>query len=205
MQNKKREVRQTPKEAKLSKPNYVQITEQSAQVLLKILEFEIEEITVAKLKDLGFSGFSVNAFIKEAEADVRQFLAFNEWASTKSKISIGKNVGRHTEILEIKPDKIVTNPLSAKILLELAKASRANREVNKKKFIEHLLNSLAYLKSDYDNFESEINDRIRFLIKIGDICCDETVPNVIWLDLLRFHSQKAYVKLLVEKKLPKPS
>ena len=70
--------------------------------------------------------------------------------------------------------------------------------------MESLISELDYLKSDYPDLTQELNARINFLIKIGDICSgDDTVPNIIWISWLRYHSQKAYLELLVKEKLPK--
>lgn len=156
-------------------------------------------------------------FIKQAETDSRQFLDFNEdWSSTKgTKISTkrgsvpgtknSKGGGRHTDLLEIRPDKLVTNPLSAKILLKLASASSIDREVYKPEFLESLLLELHYLKPRYRNLKKELSARLDFLTKIGDICTGEnTVPDIIWISWLRYHSQRPYLELLVEERLPKP-
>ena len=183
---------------------YVQITNRTARILLKILDLESEGVTIPKLTtELGFP---VGEFIKEAEEDSRQFLAFNDWSSTKEKGKRpSKAGGRHTAILEIRPDRIITNPLSAQILLMLAEFSKKKgREVNEKLFMEHLLKELDYFKANYQDFSHELTARINFLIKIGDICTgDKTVPDIIWISWLRYHSQKAYLQLLVKEKLPK--
>lgn len=204
---------------KFTQPRYVQITDQTARILLKILELESEEVTIPKLaKALSLKQKLVHDFIKECEQDSRQFLAFNEWSSTKGnskKHTSAKKTdvsdereekefsgGRHTDILEIRPDKLITNPLSAKILLILAKDSKESREVNKNLFMKHLLEVLDSVSSNYQDFPSELTARVNFLSKIGDICDgDETVPDIIWINWLRYHSQKAYLKLLSEEKL----
>jgi plasmid replication initiation protein len=122
--------------------------------------------------------------------------------TTKAQKSRG---GRHTDILEIRPDRLVTNPLSAQILLMLAEMSKKSREVNETVFMEHLLKELNYLKADYKDLSTELTARINFLTKIGDICnADHTVPGIIWISWLRYHSQKAYLQLLVKENLPKP-
>jgi hypothetical protein len=182
----------------------VQLNEISAKILLAILDNESEELTIPKLSNLV--GQPVNKFIEEVEEDDRQFLAFSKWSSGKSlpKNKDKGSGGKPTEILEIKPDKIVTNPLSAIILIELAKVSKQNREINKDYFISNLIKSLDYLSKSYKDFTQEITERINFLIKIGDICYDDSVPSVIWIHWIRYHSQKAYLNLLVAK-LPKPA
>ena len=196
---------------------FVQITRTTARILLKILELESKGVTVTLLSEtLRMDRTSVYDFIKEAERDSRQFLDFNEWSSTKrkekstsSKSDISSStkeqkVGRHTDILEIRPDRLITNPLSAKILLMLAQDSIKSREINRKVFMKRLNKELNYLKGDYPNLAQELAARVNFLIKIGDICTgDDTVPNIIWISWLRYHSQKAYLELLVREKLPK--
>lgn len=186
---------------------FVHITEPYAQIILKILELESEEATLPtieeELKKINVSASKVSEFIKLATDDARGFLDSIEWTS-KETIKKGQG-GRHTTLLQVKPDKIVTNPLSAVILRELSKVSKEKgREVNKELFAKHIHEHLKYLKADNHSFEQEITERINFLIKIGDICYDDSVPNVIWIDWIRYHSQKAYLKLLAEK-LPKPS
>jgi hypothetical protein len=183
---------------------FVHITEAYAQILIKILELESDEATLPaieeNLKAVKISANKVSEFIKLATDDARDFLDTIEWTSKDSVKG-----GRHTTLLQIKPDKIVTNSLSAQILIELSKVTKEKgREVNKENFIKELQENFKYLKSGNNPFETEIIERVNFLIKIGDICYDDSVPNVIWIDWIRYHSQKAYLKLLAEK-LPNPS
>lgn len=181
---------------------FVQITPKTARILFKILELESEGVTIGLLAEkLRMQRSEVYEFIKQAEKDSRRFLDCNDWSSTKGKEVGG---GRHTDILELRPDRLVTNPLSAKILLMLAKISKESREVNREAFMASLLRELNYLESDYPDLAQELTARIKFLIQLGDICsADDTVPDIIWISWLRYHSQKAYLELLVKEKLPK--
>jgi hypothetical protein len=172
---------------------YVQITALTAPILIKILEIESEGATIPKIAHgLDMDPNSVREFIKDAERDSRQFLICNDWSSTKDQptrayrkrrlpgTKLTKGGGRHTDILEIRPDRLITNPLSAKIILLLAEESRKSREVNRDEFIQHLLMELDDLKPRYLNFAEQLNARINFLMKIGDICTgDNTVPNIM--------------------------
>lgn len=200
---------QAADENKVSDLGYVQITSQTAPILIKILELESREVTIPDLiKTSGKKPSVVHSFIKECEQDPRQFLAFNKWSSTKSKAAEVRDTadpkskpgaGASTTILEIRPDKLVTNPLSARILLALAEASQKTREVNKSRFMSQLLEELDEVKGKYEDLALELEVRVKFLIQIGDICeAGETVPNIIWISWLRYHSQRAYLELLAQ-------
>jgi hypothetical protein len=186
---------------------YVHITENYAEFLLKILALESEEVTLAVLEtELSITSAVANQIYSRMNEDSRGFLSSMDWLPTeqRAKKTVKKGAGgRPSKILEIKPDKIVTNPLSAKILMELAEISKKNREVNREEFIKQLIEKFSSnLKGGNDGLKKEISERINFLSKIGDICYDESVPNVIWIDWIRYHSQKTYLKLLAEKLSP---
>lgn len=185
--------------------HYVQFDNTIAQLLLKILEIEGEEATPAKLKQgVDITLTWVEHLLKRLEEDSRGFLSranFSAGIDEKQRKDKKHHGGRRTVIVQINPDKIVTNPISAFILLELAQASKESREVDRKLFEAELAKKLAHLKRDARNLKKEIEVRINFLRKIKDIGWEDSVPNIIWIDWLRFHAQKTYLHLLAARLL----
>lgn len=183
--------------------HYVQFDHTIALLLLKILEMESHEATPAKLREeVGITLSWVETLLKRLQEDPREFLSTAHFsAGTEEKQGRDKKYprGRRTSIVQINPDKIVTNPISAFILLELAKASEKSREVDRKKFEGGLRKKLDHLRRDDRSIEREIAVRINFLRKIKDIGWEDSVPDIIWVDWLRFHAQKTYLHLLAER------
>lgn len=177
-----------------TQPKYVHINEKYAKILIAILECESEEATTSKVeKTYNITSNDMTEFLSRMNEDSREFLATMEWSGGK---------GRPPVLLEIRPDRLVTHPLSAFILMELAAFSKEikSREINfdhfKERLKQRISNSFSQLK---DIEQKEINERLDFLISIGDIRQSENVESVIWLDLIRYHSQKAYLQLLLNK------
>lgn len=176
----------------MGKAKLVQFNPRTAQVLMRILELEGEQVTKTSLIESlrGVIGEDIiRRFLKEAEDDPREFITFTKW--------LGANGGRPTALLSVEPDRIITNPLSALILIELKNFQGKAVETSRQEFLEFFIKKFDHLGARYPRLQQEINERITFLIEIGDIGTGKRmVPDAIWAELGRYFSQYEYLKIL---------
>lgn len=169
--------------------------------ILKIILDMGREGRPASLKEIaersGKSPAMVGRLIERLAGDSRKFLTVEHHHHSVR--------GRPPKIVEIDANQIVTHPLSAWILLALFE-ERDSLEINRRKFERKVVEKLRKLDYPGEELETQVKERLAFLVKIKDVGEGSSVGNIIWLVRTNFFAQRPYIELLArELKLPLPA
>jgi hypothetical protein len=166
---------------------YVQIIKATARILLAILRLQKQRITRVELvKLMEEEGIDKNVtynFIAQAEKDTRNFLRHTDWH---------EGAHRPTQVLGIEPNAFITDARTALLLMELARFQQGDT-ASKEGFIELLINK-------YQWEEADIEARMSFLKRIGEIGFGDDRTSAIWVDWTRYYSILPWLELLTKEK-----
>jgi hypothetical protein len=172
--------------------------QKTAKILKFILDSQISEKPATRkdiAKFIGKSTVWVGNLLARLENDQRGFLKHEDAPSD----SLG-NLPYQYKLIR---GKIVTNPLTAWITLELHKETQIHieKEVDRATFERKVVDKLKrsnYKSEDDIDIEELVKQKISALITIEDIVAAAPPQTNIYLDDTRFNQQRAFLELLAE-------